>query len=356
MLMYKTLSKEQAGAVSMITVIFISVILTILTTSFIRLTINEQRESIDDDLTTRAYYAAQSGVQDAITSIKKSSIPAVELATYSECTPASGTGLLSDTDGLDAAYTCQVIDLAPSDYQAFLAEGETVFFKLDSGADDIQTITISWHIKGDGSDSDGSNVVARTSSNLPVSTSWGDGSGANYPAMIRTQLIAIPQTNVNRGNILSYVGFLNPQPGSSVAITPGGPGGLNGGVSSSDCDFNVLDGDYICKKTINIGSRDIAEDFFIRLQALYTSTHIKIVASNAGGPVNLLNAQALIDVTGRAGDVYRRVEERVDLDPDDLWPNYAILSEEEICKNFVITDQVTDFATINSSINGSCRP
>ena len=71
MLMYKDLRHSQQGAIAMITVVFIAILLTIITTSFISITVNEQREATDDDLTTRAFYAAESGVQDAIVAIKR---------------------------------------------------------------------------------------------------------------------------------------------------------------------------------------------------------------------------------------------------------------------------------------------
>ncbi len=353
MLMNKNLQKQQTGAVSMITVIFVSVILSVLTTSFIRLTINEQREAIDDDLTTRAYYAAESGVQDAITAIKNNSVDAARAA---ECRPNSGDGVLSNFDGLDTAYTCQTIALAPVDYQASLSEGEAVFFKLDSGADNISSLKISWHILGDSNDSDGRNVVAHNSAILPQSGNWGDGSGNSFPAMLRTQLISVPEVNVTRSSINNYVGFLNPTNNAAAVTTPAG---MNGGVSSAACNFGVSDGAYVC--SITIGSlNDSANDYYLRVQALYRTTHVKIEIFAGGSLVKLVDVQAVIDVTGRAGDVYRRVEERVDLTPNSLWPNYAILSAEDICKNFVITDKVVhatdpDFDFANPSIEGSCR-
>ena len=62
---------NQQGVVSFFTVIFITLLLLILTTAYIRLMVNEQRQATDNDLSSRAFYAAESGVNDAILKIKK---------------------------------------------------------------------------------------------------------------------------------------------------------------------------------------------------------------------------------------------------------------------------------------------
>lgn len=362
MLMHKSLNSDQRGAVSMITVIFIAIILTILTTSFIRLTINEQRESTDDDLTTRAYYAAESGVQDAITAIKAGTV-----TNGADCTPETGNGELSASDNLDTAYTCQTIDESPSNYQAFLEEGESVFFRLESSSNDIQSLNIKWHIKGTGSDADGSDIALRASNDLPQQSAWGSGSD-NYPAMLRTQIISAPNNNVSRNGpngIASYVGYINPA-NTSTGTNVGTPSGLdrilNAPSPAASCSTGVIDGEYVCEVSIN-GFSDAANEYWLRIGALYTSTHIMVEAlDSAGNAVAILNAQAVVDVTGRAGDVYRRVEERVSLIPDSLWPDYAILTAEDLCKNFIITSRATggtasdpDFSNVNPNVIGSCR-
>src|SRR5680860_227060 len=197
MLMNKNIIGNQRGAVAMITVIFIAIILTIITTSFIRLSINEQRESTDDDLTTRAFYAAESGVQDAIAAIKNGTA----LAHADECRPETGDGVLS-TD-LNTAYTCQKIDLTPSNYQASLGENKSVFFVLDSGADNITSFTIDWHMYGDLGE--GTNSVSRPSAEtgLPPKTDWHDlvDSTKSFPAMLRLQVLELPDGGTTRSDI-----------------------------------------------------------------------------------------------------------------------------------------------------------
>jgi len=359
--MYKKLHKQQAGVVSMITVIFLSVILLVLTTSFIQLTINEQRESIDNDLTTRAYYAAESGVQDAITAISNIT-PTNPLQYPTECAP-EGSGVLSDAaNGLDTEYTCQLIDLSPINYQAKLDKYKSEFFKLDGGGPNIDSVLVSWHINGH---DDSGDVTRRSSFNLPSEADWTAG---HFPALMRVQIVTVPTTvadTVNRDTIENFVVFLNPEDLATGSVS----GIVNSAALDSKlvrvlCDnpASTADGEYICNYTLT-GLADGTHDYYIRVQALYDSTSIQIVAKSGGVAVELQNAQAIVDVTGRAADVFRRVEDRVNLSPDDLWPDYVIMTAEEICKNFTITDVVddggvagvVDFSDVNAGIAGSCK-
>lgn len=380
MIKLSRLKTNQFGAVSMITVVFIAIILTVLATSFIRLTINEQRESVDDDLTTRAYYAAESGVQDAIAAIKDQFAhpgdPAHRVNNPDECTPDS-SGDLSGSSSLDAEYTCQIIDLTPDDYLADLEKGETEQFIIDSeSGDDVNTVNISWHInaaKNSGGDG-GFDLRSSVASSLLKDYEWysdpaNPSDDNKFPAMIRLQMISTPHSGVTRSSIDSYTLFLNPTLGGSHAsINDLTAISLNHGIRNVPCNNTAAVGEYVCTFSIN-SLADDTHDYSIRVQALYNPTHIKIDATtSAGVAVSLINAQAVIDVTGRAGDVYRRVEERVDLSPDYLSPEFAILSAEDICKNFVITDSTVDIPNPNpslakigflsangGSLNGSCN-
>lgn len=362
--MYKRLKQNQRGAVSMITVIFVSILLTVITTSFIRLAINEQRESTDDDLTTRAFYAAESGVEDAITAIKAKNVQHAN-----ECTPSSGPGTGNLSADLATAYTCQLIDMTPTSYQAQLAENQSVFFVLDSGSDNIQSFTVSWHEYGDGGN--GTDVIERSASSiLPPKADWHDSSSpaVSYPAMMRLQVLEVPDSGVDRAAIEggAKTVFLNPvnDVGSSTFTSL-----PDGSLVDAHCDTTgpPAPGTYICSMKIT-GLDDASNTYYLRLRSLYRESNVKVIAETSGGSVvALVNAQAVIDVTGKASDVYRRVEKRVSLQNTSLWPDFTILSAEDICKDFVITDSangdpldsdpnITDFSEANNAgIVGSCQ-
>lgn len=349
MLMHRRFHKQQIGAVSMITVVFMAIILTVLTTSFIRLTIDEQREAIDNDLTTRAYYAAESGVQDAIIAIKNKT---VNNPTICEPSNGAGTGVLSQEAGLDVEYTCQLIELTPSDFLVQLEKYRSEFFQLDDGFDGIESIKLSWQLL----ENSASLSLRSSGALLPKEVDWGS------PAMIRLQIVQVPDqlgVSVSRDNITNFIIFLDPVAGTGEGVIGLG----DSTIQDASCDLGT-DEKYVCEYELG-GLNDAEYDYYIRVQALYKETDIKIQALNSNqNAVSLLNEQAVVDVTGRAGDVYRRVESRVDITPDDLWPDYAVTSAQEICKNFTITDVAidtnnpkveVDFDGANTVIAGSCN-
>lgn len=363
MLMPRRILDDETGAVAIITVVFVAIILTVLTTSFIRLTINEQREAIDNDLTTRAFYAAESGTQDAITAIaNRATTP---LANTNECTPqnGAGSGVLSDAvDGLDTEYTCQIINLSPTNFEAQLEKNGTAFFGLDDGgADGIRKLKIKWHNLDDGDYSSRRSAGALV---LPPESNWVGGAG-QFPAMIRLQLIAVPSTGpVNRSTIKNFVTFLNPSDGGGTdALVSVGLAA----ISDASCQDGSPSPTYFCEFTLT-ALDDGAFDYYVRVRALYRGTNISLEALNiSDNAVALKNAQAVVDVTGRAADIYRRVVSRVDLNSDELWPDFTLLSAQEICKNFTITDVAdntippalptdVDYTGANGVIDGSCVP
>ena len=67
--------------------------------------------------------------------------------------------------------------------------------------------------------------------------------------------------------------------------------------------------------------------------------------------VDLNLVQPKIDSTGRAADVFRRVEASVELtDPNDvmLYPRATVDTTGSFCKSFVVTDNLNDYE------DGSC--
>jgi hypothetical protein len=78
-------------------------------------------------------------------------------------------------------------------------------------------------------------------------------------------------------------------------------------------------------------------DLYIRVAPIYTTSGITITAygsADESNPLNLIDAQYSIDVTGRANDVYRRIEVRYPkIAPGDL-PDAVVKSFSDLCKQF----------------------
>jgi hypothetical protein len=348
---------NQRGAVSFLTVIFLAMLLTTITISFVRLSINEQRQATDDDLTNRAFYAAESGVEDAkraIEMLQNGTLTTPQLNGI-DCAPPLAGGFSSDLiddPAVDSEYTCQLIDMEAPNFQAELDAWESVTVPLVGVNTSWNNIEIRWHIVGNGPGTDGS-VTPRPSSGtpptLPRVTSW----NAQWAAMLRSNVFDIPASgNLNRSSYNSRSGFVNPgnAPVPTVALTSG----LDKQIINAGCSAGAATNEYACTAVIN-GFSPGAREYYLRLQSIYRPTHIQVTLRNNAVAVDLAGVQAVVDVTGRAGDVYRRVEARVDLAGSSYpFPDFALMSANDICKNFAVTDDPDDFDDLNTAITTSC--
>ncbi len=331
---------NQTGAASLLTVIFLSLLITVVALSFVRLTVVEQRQSSDDDLTKRAFYAAESGVEDAKRAIAKYQAGTLASLNESVCDPAEGDGELINEPGLESRYTCQLIDLTAPNFQALIPAWQSVQVPLKSSSGFTQ-VRISWHTEEDGAYSVRSSTLGN----------WEAVSGWNYPAMPRAFFFWHPNGVFNgAGSLSQSVIFFNPDGGGVSTHNLSD----ENATSDAQCQSSVPAGGYACSVTVTGFSS--ANSYFLRLSALYRSAHVQIELLDASGtPVDMQGAQAVVDVTGKAGDAFRRVEARVALSSSDILPDYALQSAENICKRFFIIDDANDpdnpFTSLNPGID-----
>lgn len=343
----RTQSRE-AGVVSLFTVIFFTIMISVVTVGFVRVMINEQRQSTDEDLTTRAYYAAESGVEDTKRALKQYYPSDQGKLNATTCDAPQGYNKVI-ASSLNVGYSCKLIDLNPSDIEATLPGDNTAMqWEIRSQNDaNFNKLRISWHSLSD--DIDGSNVAFRTPSDTsdPTYANWKSGSQP-YPAMLRMQMFGVPKSGTfGRSDVenLNRVGFLSPSTAAgptSVSIAA-----LNnaGSPQSISCTTNASTfGGYACQAIVDITSLNVTtNNLFLRMKGLYdqNGTKVKIELLNGSNVVNTQDAQAKVDVTGYAGDVFRRVQSRVSLPntaDTSLMPEFGVESGDSICKHFEITD------------------
>ena len=353
--MLRQTKNDQSGAASMIIVVFMTIILTIITIGFLRLALNEQRVSTDDDLTSRAFYAAESGIEDARRAIRENlggTLTDAELNadTCDVPSPARYTDVLSSQAEFDIGYSCMLIDFTPESIRSDLSSAnQTRQYEINpvnpsGGTTNIGTIRLEWHMDAPAPDGDGdvgAGVNLRGGqTNIPRFGNW------SFPAMMQVSFLNYPTGSFGRADIRDLSVWLSPGNGGGTTgnVMPGGNpnAAIDGEVLVASCANN--NNDFACSMEFDMSGLPANRQLEMRLTNLYRPTSIEMTMETPGGaPLLFDEAQAVVDVTGRAGAVFRRVEAILDLSSPDLLPDFAIQAGSDICKDFAFTDDPLDF-------------
>lgn len=365
---------NQRGAISLISVVIFATIITVLITAYLKSAITQQTEAISYDASTRAYYAAVSGVQDTINVLKGDSSKQI---TKSGCNPFNSdtNGYTSLSNYADSGYTCQRLNFRPVGITGKVQQNkQAVLVKLNPSDQvlnsDILNLVTRWS-KDTPSQACSPPALYPRSFDAPylsASNQWRNGSGGCrstfwFHTMLRLEVIIVPKTGVTTNNTTQKVTFLNP----TQASTPGATSTVNFTPAEStdykkqqeqlfvnaQCyDSNnvpanqgLSDGEstYSCKKSIDLTGYSLNDtDIYVRVSGVYRSgfqTDFSLQLVKNGNPIALSNDQVAVDITGRAGDnTYRRVVQRIPLSGYKVQtgPDAAIIAGEGICKNFAL--------------------
>ncbi len=367
MIMYSRspqLTNDQRGMMSFITVMLLAIVLSVITTGFIRTMVVNQRQTTDQQLSTQAFYAAETGVQDAVKYLAEVGNPGI---TDSDCSPSTSGSLGSSPNVIkpgtgagspaDIEYTCQMIKTTLLDMKYAVKTTDSTQVHLNPGQN-FNQIEVKWHINaattsnGDGTMavqsctwywfgncvswgwSSGIRLKSSGDNSLPINA----GSNWNYPGLLRTLVVPIASGtgSTTRQEVLSRAANLFFMPASNGSVL--GENGTNSVTSrSSTCDASAAANGYVCTATITL---PMIREAILRLRMIYRPANVQITLRNTStGTVIAPGQQAEIDVTGRANNVYRRIRVRVPLsnntDTTGI-PEYAIESAEGLCKQISV--------------------
>lgn len=360
----KDTKKLQGGVASIFVVIFFTLLLGVVTVSFVQITNQDQRQALNNDLSQSAYDAAQAGIEDAKRTINECKDDAdCDLATkfQQDCKDTNATRGSTpevrvstqdeEENNFNQAYTCVNVTYNPPDYKNRLNAETTDFIPLKT-LSNFDTIRLSWGKADDAGISPqdaASTDVPYISNNtneakLPKSTAeWGNG---RIPALLRAQLIQVPKNNPTLAQINdnNKVVFLYPQrTGGANLLSLGSVSARSGTDSISPTNSSTpkkincaqkYNQDYICKDIRLTGLDSANNDYYLLITPLYANeTQYKVELLGGGVPVPLDGIQPKIDATGRADDVFRRVETRVRFDNTSHIMNYPSFdTADSLCK------------------------
>ena len=385
--MKRVVAPREAGFVSLFTVIFFMLLITIITIGFLRIMGIEQQQALDNDLTASAINAAESGVEDgkrAILSYNSTSNSALKSAlaaafTSTQCDSLTGSATIRNALNLDASgnvignaqlnqyYTCLTVNLNSPNYINGLSAGESDFIPLISADPaSFERVKVSWHLISQNADGDGDGVPTNYTNDTYLrplvnvngnpTNSW---TSQGYPAYLRVQFYGYPNnTSFGRAEIdqrthtLLLVPTINTNPVAVDENTPIDMGVADPrGFDQSKAVMQLIKcrpnpaanvGSYACAATLelpnNAALRGPNNSYYMRVTPIYGQTHFSLVMQHNGSPVDFKGVQPIVDATGRAADIFRRIQARIRINPPGLLPNFAAESANTICKNMIVSD------------------
>lgn len=329
----RRLHANQVGLVSIVVTMILILVISVITLGFAKVVRREQRIQLDRQLSSRAFYAAESGINLAADKIKNG---------YTEpklyCGPdISGPVQITDAeyqiDGNDTRLTCLTINPSPELLKYNGINTTSRVIPMDAGASTIDGLTIHWQ-------STTMPVIpagCTGMSGFPKGTSNpGETWGCGYP-LIRVDLVPTGG-NFSRTDLQNnlFTAFLYPLDGSgtdTMSFTDGGSGN-KGFLAGARC------GAIWCE--MKITGLPPSNGYTARVMSLYGSANLEICATSAGLCTPLKGAQTIIDSTAKAVDVLRRVQVRVPSANEAVVPDFTIFNTGDLCKLYVVGAGIQD--------------
>jgi len=334
-------SQNQAGMVSILVTMLLLIVISLIVLGFAQISRRNQRQTLDRQLSSQAFYAAESGVNDVRNLIEQALAAGNTVPAKPDCTNGSGPAAafyssLNPTinAGSKVSYSCVMVDPAPKSL-AFSDVGPTgTVVPLFSGSGaNFGTVKLTWQSKT-GSATPTTGCPTTATNRFSPTTSWTCGYG-----VLRFDIVPVSSASLSPSTLqdTTYTSFLVPVPTSATTSTsyPGAsPASRNGNnLIATRCNNTE------CSMTINGLSTN---KYYMRLQSFYQDVSLQITATEAitGNPASLQGSQALIDTTGKAQDILRRIQVRVPLTPSstNLMSDYALQTTDSICKRFAAVD------------------
>jgi hypothetical protein len=337
----KQVQRNEHGMAPLIVTFVLIIVISIIVVGFSQITRINSREALDRQLSTQAYYAAETGVNFAKVKLASGYSPTSDDAT--SCTSfTDSTNLntvLSATENVK--ITCMLVNSSISPIVSTVGQDSSEVYEFQPTAS-TPDLTFSW----DSSETLPDNPTCPTA--FPSTQNW----ALACPFGVLRVDLSLGAAGANTPDSLNAVS-------SSLYIKPSQSGGTITAENGSPVIGNAQCTTTQCVATVDLpdgAAFTAGTDYFMRLSSIYENAgQVVIRPSNTATEFN--KAEALIDVTAVAQDELRRLQVYVPFVPEDSdLANNAVSSAGSICKNFSIlgpgdTASPSDFATASNCGN-----
>lgn len=373
--MNKTLlMQNKSGSVSMFAVMFFILLSVVIIGGFVRVAIQDQLQTFSRNLSQSAFDSALTGVEDAKRLLTNY---------YKECTESSGGKCATLREAIDLtqnepsanscnaavsllnsdsiktdevlikkdensdynqAYTCVKIERNTDDYLGTLLADQSKTIPL-IGVSQFNKIKIEWFSSKDL----GSNTFGLAAPWPKLFTS--ELYKKQYPPLLSATLIQSSNSfnssdldqQRNFAKVIFYPSNINKNTFSFLTASQS---------NTNETNCRKPDGDraYSCSIIVDIPEVDNKYVTLLQLKSLYNNADFKLSLFNNENIVKFNQVQTKVDSTGRASDLYRRLETRLETVFTDAYPDSAVEVSGNFCKDFGLT------ALESSPFTTECKP
>jgi Tfp pilus assembly protein PilX len=373
---------EQKGISALLLTVILSLIMVIFIVGLTVISTRELRQSSQLDQSARALYGAEAGVQDAVNSINNAISNNASLPTTPEpCenpTPDKQRTISKESLNIDDQYqsseligwVCRSITYQGSQVEGTLLRDESVQFnltydKMPGNNGPVTAVEIEYSsgqitgLNGPLNDC----FYPASPANLGTNSQCKEASGGynpwTAPAAMELGLTwwkgwdsSITIYNDPNDIIGLPIRNILVMPTKADQPQSNNSGNAADGMSSKCDSASAID--YHCrleyKNNRRIPLKELSgtgtgidpqtnpQNFILRLRPRYTNTNYRITFFRGNDKIDVKFPFAVIDVTGRSGDTYRRIKAYKPLTPSNIYNNLdnVLVSGTEICKNLII--------------------
>lgn len=389
-----SIKRSESGAAAIVVTFILIIIISLIVSGTLLTVRRNEREALDRQQSTQAFYAAESGVNDAIKALKNG-YPGYDgdsgTGNKTHCNPdLDATSPLSGSvNQLSSGvqYSCLLINTSPS--SATYNVNTTVASDVDiNTSTPITNLVFTW--KADGiadTNQTWDGINTNNYPKFPSPNNW-KNNGQQMIGILRANITNLDcsnwsnscmrngsttsfgpfaRTSLDNDNYTAYF-YPNPPGGGPITVCGGGqlPTPFNGTaiyVDNTISSNNDLCQGQIMKAscgaitanacTMNVDVTNANSDsikqthskhFHIRLSSIYTPSDVTIVALNGNNTLPLIGTQYIIDSTGKAQDILKRIQVRAAPTSTGLvTPIFAVQGASGICKSLQINPGIASF-------------
>lgn len=353
MKMRKTTQSDQRGIVSILVTIIMMLVITLIVIGFAQVARRNQREALDRQLSTQAYYAAESGVNAAAKYFASNPSTQVDTLSTPNCTGSIGSvSAPIALNGSNVGVTCLMANSQPASLQVapLTEDSNTVWHVQDSNGNPFTSLKFSWAGNGttpyvvDAAHPASTRCkITSGSISFPAYGAWNCPIGILRVDLYGTNAGISAANTTSNNNVITLYLIPSFQSGAATATLPGLTDGSGNTIASqrivTRCDGSAIS----CSMTLTVPAARQSSEYYARLSMVYQpSDSASLTGADSLGGVKFKAGQAVIDATGRAQDELRRVQVRVPLvRPDTTLPIFGIQTTQNLCKELTVGPTIT---------------